>query len=389
MRLALPYGRAPLALPPGLEADAVLPPASTPIDLAHALDAALAQPTGSRPLAEVVTARSQVVVVVGGGPPGEARAEAFAAIRRALAAVPDGRITLAVANGPHRPGPLERLGLGADVLARHRVVNHDARDAASTVDLGRTSRGTRIRVNRCLAEADVLVATGRIRPHAVAGYGGGAKSIFPGLAGAEAFAQDPPLDGDPASALGHADGNPFREDLEEAVRRMGRDTFLLNAVEAGGHVLGAVAGDLVYAHRAGVDLARRACEAEAERADVVVVSAPLPATSRLDRAARLLAPAGLLVREGGAIVLAAECAEGVGDRRLLMDRLWPLRIRRYFPERCAVLLVSALPPDEVAETFARPVPDLAAAIAEARRIAGGDRVLVLPDARDVVPIPPR
>ena len=158
---------------------------------------------------------------------------------------------------------MERLGLPAEVLRRHRVVNHDSRDEAQLVEVGRTSRGTRLRVNRCLAEADLIVTTGRIKPHYFAGYGGGTKGIFPGL-GAEAdIRQNHLLKADPGSRLGRADLNPCREDLEEAARRLGRDTFMLNVVEAGGVITGAVAGDIVLAHREGVRQLRRWVEVRA------------------------------------------------------------------------------------------------------------------------------
>ena len=226
-------------------------------DLRRALAEALAQPIGTRPLREVATARTRAVVIVSDASRDEPRAELFEAVRAELGALPDDQITLAVANGTHRPGPVERLGLPAEVLRRHRVVNHDSRDEAQLVEVGRTSRGTRLRVNRCLAEADLIVTTGRIGPHPFAGYGGGTTGIFPGL-GAEAdIRQHRLLQADPASALGRADLNPCREDLEEAARRLGRDTFMLDVVAAGGVITGAVAGDIVLAHRAGLRRLKR------------------------------------------------------------------------------------------------------------------------------------
>ena len=81
---------------------------------------------------------------------------------------------------------------------------------------------------------------------------------------------------DPASALGRADGNPCREDIEEAVRRIGRDTYLVNVVEAGATIVGAVAGDVVYAHREAVRLARPWCEVELRRRTWWWSPAPLP-----------------------------------------------------------------------------------------------------------------
>ena len=251
----------------------------------------------------MASARTRVVVIVSDGSRREPRAELFAAVRRALAVVRDDHLTLAIANGTHRPGALERLGLPEEVLRRHRVVNHDAHDEASMVEMGRTSRGTRLRVNRCLAEADLVVVTGLVKPHYFAGWGGGAKGIFPGLGHDEDIRQNHKLKADPASSLGRADANPCREDLEEAARRLGRDTYMLDVVEAGGVILGAVAGDVVYAHREGVRLARPYCEVEAEPAEVVVVSAPLPVSGSLYQASKLIPPAGLLLKDGGVVIV--------------------------------------------------------------------------------------
>ena len=235
--IELGYGARPLALtlPAGLEPEVLPAPAPPPVaDLRGALRQALARPIGSRRLSELATPRTRAVVIVSDASRDEPRAELFEAVRAELAVIPDDQLTLAVANGTHQPGAVERLGLPDEVLRRHRVVNHDSRDEAGLVEVGRTARGTRLRVNRCLVEADLIVTTGRIKPHYFAGYGGGTKGIFPGLGHNDDIRQNHRLKADPASALGRADGNPCRDDLEDAAGRLGRDTFMLNVVEAGG-----------------------------------------------------------------------------------------------------------------------------------------------------------
>lgn len=383
------WGRRPLQLPEGLAAEVLPPPAPPPVaDLPAALAEALDQPIGSRPLREVVSARTRAVLIVSGASQDEPRAELYAAARRELAALSDEQITLALANGARPPGAAARLGLPPEVLARHRLVDHDGRDAGAVVEMGRTSRGTRLRVHRCVAEADVVVTTGRIRPHATAGYGGGARGIFPGLGFAEDVRAYHRLANDPSSCLGRADLNTSREDLEEAVRRLGRDTFMLDVVEAGGRILGAVAGDIVLAHREGVRRLRPWVEVEAAPADVVIASAPLPVSGTLSRAARLVPAAGRLLREGGVAIIAAECAEGVGlDPTDGEGDLWP-GVRRYLPAGATLLLVTSLDPAAAARSGARPMPSLEAALEEARRLVARPdaRVLVLPDAADVVPV---
>lgn len=384
----LGYGTRPLPFPAGVPARVLAAPPAPPVaDLPAALDAALAHPEGARPLQEVAGPRTRVLVIVSDASRDEPRAELLAAVRRALAGVPDDHLTVAVANGTHAPGPLEALGLPDEVFRRYRVVNHDARDEASMVEMGRTSRGTRLRVNRCVAESDLVVTTGRVKPHYFAGWGGGAKGIFPGLGHDDDIRQNHKLKADPASSLGRADGNPCREDLEEAIRRLGRDTYMLNVVEAGGVVLGAVAGDVVYAHRAGVRMARPWCEVAAEPADVVVVSAPLPVSGSLYQASKLVPPAGMLLREGGVVIVCAECPGGVGPLRTVNEGIFQLGVRRFLPERYTLLLVSGMPEATVRETYATFAPSLEAALASAREIVGkaAPDVLVLPDAGDLVP----
>ena len=389
--IELGYGARPLRLelPPGLEGEVLAPPSPPPVaDLRAALAEALAHPIGTRPLRELVTARTRAVVIISDASRDEPRAELFAAVRAELAALADEQITLAVANGTHQPGPVAGLGLPGEVLARHRVVNHDSRDEGQLVEVGRTSLGTRLRVNRCLVEADLIVTTGRIKPHYFAGYGGGTKGIFPGL-GAEAdIRQNHLLKADPGSSLGRADLNPCREDLEEAARRLGRDTFMLNVVEAGGAITAAVAGDIVLAHREGVRQLKRWVEVRAVPAPLVVVSAPLPVSGSLYQASKLVPPAGLLLQDGGVVIVAAECPDGTGPLKTVNEAIFTLGVRRFLPERYTLLLVSGMDAATVGQTYARHAPSLEAAVAEGARLIGGrGRVIVMPDAGDLVPIP--
>jgi lactate racemase len=388
MTLLLGYGSRPLPLEPtpGLALQLVAaPPAPSVPDVRAALEDALAHPIGARPLGQVASSRTRVVVVVSGAAREEPRAALLEAVRRALSVVPDDHLTIAVANGTHLPAPLDRLGLPADALRRHRVVNHDARDLGAMVDMGTTSRGTRLRVARCLAEADLVVTTGAVRPHHTAGWGGGAKGVFPGLGFEEDVRANFALADAPDLALGDADENACREDFEEAVRRLGRDTYVLNVVAAGSAIVGAVAGDLVYAHREGVRLGRPWCEVEAAPADCVVVSAPLPLASSLRQAAKLVSRAGVLLREGGTAILAAECAQGVGART--DAGILSTFARRWLPAGSALLVVSSLPEAEVAAAGGVAAPSLQAALATARERAGKPvlDVAVMPDATDLVP----
>src|SRR5262245_59083166 len=180
----LPYGAQPLALPADLVAEVRLPPssraarASTQALLATALRA----PIGAPSLSDLVAGRgARLTIIISDATRDEPRELLLQAVREQLRQVPDADITIAVANGTHQPAPIGALGLSADTTRRYRIVNHDATDESQLFEFGRTHRGTRVRINRVAVEADLVVATGRIKPHYFAGFGAGAKAIFPGL----------------------------------------------------------------------------------------------------------------------------------------------------------------------------------------------------------------
>src|SRR5262249_49731789 len=137
---------------------------------------------------------------------------------------------LAVATGTHGPCRVDDLGLSPTSLRDAAVINHDGHSDADLVELGTTSRGTPVRVHRCLLETDLVVATGCIRPHYFAGFGAGVKALFPGLGAAAAIRINHRLKTDPQARAGVVVGNPCRDDLEEAVRSIPTPTFLLNGV---------------------------------------------------------------------------------------------------------------------------------------------------------------
>lgn len=327
--------------------------------------AALAAPIGSPRLASLATASSRVVVLLSDATRDEPRMDLLAAIREELAHVPDSRITLVVAGGTHAPRPAATV-IDEASLARHPIVVHDGADLGSTVDLGETAEGTRVRVARVVAEADVVVSTGRIRPHYFAGFSGGAKSIFPGCAYAIDARQNHLFKGDPSARLGRLDDNRCRLDLEHAARRVRGATFLLNAVaDLDGAYVSAFAGDLVAAHRAACEAARPLFVAAGPRARLVVTSDLPPVTDSLYQASKLLPPAGALLERFGTAVVLAACPEGIGPLETVNKGIYELGVRHHLPEGHRIRLVSDMAAAVVAESYATHAESLEAALEEA------------------------
>ena len=87
------------------------------------------------------------------------------------------------------------------------------------------------------------------------------------------------------------------------------------------------------------------------------------------------------------MIVAAECPDGIGPVQVVNEGIFKLGERRFLPERCTLLLGSAMSPATVAQSYATYAPSLEAGLAEARRLTGpAARVVVMPDAGDLVPV---
>jgi nickel-dependent lactate racemase len=227
-------------------------------------------------------------------------------------------VTVLVATGLHRPAtPAELDEILSPALARRlRIAQHDARDREAHADLGASRHGIPILLDRRWLAADLRIATGLVEPHLMAGYSGGRKAVCPGLAAVETIrvAHGPRmLEG--RVGAGIIEGNPLHEDLLE-IARSARVDFIANvALDRARRVVGVFCGDLEAAHAE----AMRFVELESHvaidaPADLVVVSGgghPLDAT--FYQAIKGVAAGAGIVRPGGAILLCAALAEGIGS----------------------------------------------------------------------------
>ena len=159
-------------------------------------------------------------------------------------------ITVVFALGSHRPHTEEekRHLAGARAYQEVRCIDSTPEDC---VHMGMTSRGTPVDITRVVAEADVRICLGNIEFHYFAGYSGGAKAIMPGVSTPAAIQQNHRMMVSPDACAGKLEGNPIREDIEEAGAICGID-FIVNVVlDEHKHIVYAVAGEVTEAHRVG------------------------------------------------------------------------------------------------------------------------------------------
>lgn len=416
MKVTLAYGRS------GLEVDLpedrvdVVEPIDVPglPDEQASIRAALDAPLGSGPLRDCVNGDDRVVIVVNDGTRPMPSDRVLPALLDRLAAVPREQITILVATGTHRANTqaeLERM-LGPSIARGYRVVNHDARDDATLLSVGTSSRGTPVSLNRLYMEATVRILTGFVEPHFFAGFSGGPKPVMPGLAGLETVLANhgPRMIAHPDATFGVLDGNPIHEEQRE-IALSTRPTFSVNvALNKRHQITGVWAGDMMAVHAAGVAFVRRtAMRTLGDRYEVVLTTnSGYPLDQNLYQSVKGMAAAARAVRAHGAIVLAAECADGLPAHGLYAELLgaaptpdavlerveradppladgWQAQIQAQILRRAAVHLYSSLTHDRVRRAHLIPCDDVAARVRDLLAARGAAaRALVLPQGPQTI-----
>lgn len=422
MNMHLPYGRQGLDVELPDHAHVLLPERLPPVaNPMAAVSRALRQPIGSPPLAELVQPEDSVAIVFSDITRPVPNRILLPAILEVLAVAGARRESIVLVNGTgmHRPNTRAELVdmLGQEVVDGHRIVQHDAQDRRQQTFFGRNERGAEIWINRDYLEASVRILTGFVEPHIFAGYSGGGKALLPGIAGAEIIMSNHggPMLAHPKATWCQAKGNPIFEEIRQ-VALSTRPTFLLNVtLNERKEITGVFAGEMAQAHDAGIAFAERAyLRRIPQRYDVALTTnMGYPADINLYQSIKGMSVAAQGVNDGGAVLLAAECAEGMGQphyaemvtwRKSAPELLemvlapgfaeleqWAIQCQTMVQARADVYLHSAMSRAETERAHLNHCPDVQATLATLRdrfrsRNGGAEpSILVLPYGQLTVP----
>lgn len=284
------------------------------------IERALKEPIGSKRLSEIARPEHKVAIVVDDATrPAPSHLMVPPLLDElSTAGVKDDNVTVIFGCGTHKAVTQEEALqlLGEEVVRRVKTLSHDCK-ADDLVYVGETKKhGTKVYLNKIFAEADLKILTGDICFHYYAGYGGGRKSVLPGVSGEETIRHNHAMILHPNAKTGVLEGNPIHEDMVEAAKLAEVD-FILNVVtNSKGEVVKAFAGDLEQAFYEGVKVVDEMYRVTVDRkADIVIVSpGGHPADVNLFQAYKGVDSALEVVKRGGVIVLVAECPEGHGNQ---------------------------------------------------------------------------
>jgi len=317
-----------------------------------AFEQALAEPIGSKPLRQIVNPGEKVVIIISDMTRAYYNTHAY--LPRLLdelnaGGIPDKDITVVIATGYHAAATEEekRILAGERAYQRVRIESHDCH-AKNLVYFGRTANGNEVYINNTVAKADRVVLTGGISYHTFAGFGGGRKSIAPGVAGFNTIEENHKLcfgkeryTLDPMCNSGILEGNRLSEEMFE-IMDMVKPCFLVNVIiNDRGNFAAVVAGDPKKAYMAGVEIVKKIYGVPVKnKYDVAIISSGgYPKDINLFQAVKGLHNASFIMNQDSAVVLCCECREGIGPDGYVKglkyssyNALWDALNERYDPE---------------------------------------------------------
>ncbi|MCM3714520.1 nickel-dependent lactate racemase [Alkalihalobacillus oceani] len=318
METTLLYGKQGLTITVPDEATIVEPKDIPKLeDDEAAVLSALRNPIGTAPLREMVKETDKVAIVISDITRPTPNEKLVPWLIKELSHVPLENFVVINGTGTHRDQTEEEFVqmLGQWVVDNIRIINNHCHDKESLKKVGESRFGCDVYLNKEYVEADFKIVTGFIEPHFFAGFSGGPKGIMPGIAGIETIMtfHNARMIGDPLSTWGNMTNNPV-QDMTREVNSFCKPDFMLNVtLNKEKEITNVFAGELYEAHDAGCAYVKEHTMIECpERFDVVITSnSGYPLDQNLYQAVKGMSAAHKIVKKGGTIICASECADGL------------------------------------------------------------------------------
>lgn len=414
MKVRLAYGRDGLLVDLPDDRTTVIEPTYVPglPDAEGAVLTALRNPIGTPSLRQIIEPSQKVAISVCDITRPMPSKTLLPLLLGELRHVPNENIAILIATGTHRGNSDAELAemLGDEVVNNYEVVNHDGFDDGSLESIGTTASGIEVLLNRRWIQSDFRITTGFVEPHFFAGFSGGPKMVAPGLAGFPTIMRlhDAAMIGHPNSRFAVTEGNPIHDAIRE-IARMSRVDFSVDVtINREQRITSVYAGELFSVHSAACAVAQRlAMQPVAEPFDVVLTTnSGYPLDQNLYQAVKGMSAAAQIVKDGGKIICAAECSEGVPEHGQYREILascsspaevlgmirqpgyerhdqWQAQVQAQIQQKAAVYLKSGyLTAQQVKQAHLTAIEDIEGAIANFGRDAS---ICVLPEGPQTIP----
>ncbi len=232
-------------------------------------------------------------------------------------------ITFYIAYGTHaKQTEEESLSSYGEIYSKYRFVHHDGTKEDELVYLGTTSRGTEVKIRKNVVESSLIITFGGISHHYFAGYGGGRKLIFPGVAARSSIYRNHSYFLDKRTKTlaencqpGVLEGNPIAEDLKEIDDMLPQKISIHAILNSKGQVCNLLVGknydDFLLACKEHDSYYR---SGSTQKYDLVIASSGgYPKDINFIQAHKSVHHAAAFVKDGGKLIVISECRDGIGS----------------------------------------------------------------------------
>ncbi len=273
------------------------------------------------------------------------------------AGIEEENILFIIALGVHRPATEIEMAeiIGEKLYASEhsfRVINHDPWDKEQLVNLGKTSYGTKVEVNKEAYECNLHINIGKVEPHEFAGFSGGRKSVMPGISSAESIIANhsPIMLSSPYAIPGNLMDNPIHMDMLECAGLYGIDFSVNFVVNNQSEPVAVFTGDLVKAHQAAVDFLYEKIAVTFKKPDIIITSPGYPLNIEFYQAVKPLIALTDMLDQDIVVVIYSECPEGINSEDMMrafrhsakLDEIKDFVIQNYKIQMDHVLLLSKI-----------------------------------------------
>jgi nickel-dependent lactate racemase len=276
--------------------------------------------------------------------------------------IPRDKIWIVVGTGAHRPliKPDLIKKLGRNITDRFPVYVHHPYE--NLVDVTVDPEWGLIKVNKYFMQAELRIVVGSITPHLLAGFGGGAKLVFPGLANFEAILSSHSNDSltcnESQFSTGNVRKNKFRGKIERIARKAALDIGIYVVPGPRREIMKLFVGDPTAAYQMGVDFARNLYSSDRPEIAEIGIFNAYPIDTEFCQANKGFNPLFFLekqiIRKGGAMILVTAASEGLGFHSLSMPgmrlyKVWTEQeeIRRVINEKRLIIFSPGVTRNEV------------------------------------------
>ncbi len=418
MRVDLAYGRGSLPIEVPDEPTTVLEPTYVKglTDQRRAVREAIRNPLQSPPLRDIVREGHTVAISICDSTRPMPNRTVLPVVLEELSHTRGLEVVILIATGTHRETTDDELleMVGEDVVNNYDPVNHDAFDRTTLCQLPDAGPGVPVWLNRRWVEADVRITTGFVEPHFFAGFSGGPKMVAPGLAGFDTTMRlhDAEMIGSANARWGVTVGNPIHDAIRRIAEQCGVHFSVDVAINRDRQITDIRAGNLFAVHETMCGVVKQsAMQGFDTPFDVVVTTnSGYPLDQNLYQTIKGLSAAAQVVKDGGVILCASECADGLPSHGEYGDILssrstpesllkmicapghnrhdqWEVQVQAQIQRRAEVFLkAEGLSDTDVRAAHLTPIDDIGAATREhLGRLGSAARLCVLPEGPQTIP----